>query len=391
MKKFLLFAAAAVAMGASAQTLTQVWSTQQVPVGSVWGGDARQGVGVNGKVYINNAATMAVEVYGAQGLEKSIPTGYGWSICADDAGNIISRAGTPGPGAVLSTDSIQLNIVPADGSEVRKISLEGLDGFAAARADYFGHAFGDVVNGNGYLIVAQNGETQPYAIAFADGDVDPDNSFPMVVDAELMTFATQATLGFSYVDAEGAQHATLMVRNGGKMEVNEKKYPGSFQDLTLNMEDGLLSEQVSTVVKLPVNRGADAGGEIFKLGEKLYAVYPLETKTATGFDYLDGFEVAEVTVEGAEVVATVPSTFAAEQNRGAGNWVTVEPVDDCTVNIYNYYVNGFVAMYTFEVPVTAVNDINVAKEVKAYKAIENGQVVIVKGDAKYNVAGQAIK
>lgn len=379
MKKFLLFAAAAVAMGASAQTLTQVWSTQQVPVGSVWGGDARQGVGVNGKVYINNAATMAVEVYGAQGLEKSIETGYGWSICADDAGNIISRAGSPTAGAVLSTDSIQLNIVPADGSEVRKISLEGLDGFAAARVDYFGHAFGDVVNGNGYLIVTQNAETKPYVIAFAEGEVDPDNSFPLIVDAELMGFATQSTLGFSYVDAEGAQHATLMVRNGGK-----------FQDLTLNMEDGVLGEQVSEVADVAVNRGADAGGEIFKLGEKLYAVYPL--KDATGsFNYLDGFEVAELTEAGAEVVATVPATFAAEQNKGAGNWVTVEPVDDCTVNIYNYYVNGFVAMYTFEVPVVGVNDINVVKEAKVYKTVENGQVVIVKGNARYNVAGQAIK
>ena len=390
MKKFLLFAAAAVAMGASAQTLTQVWSTQQVPVGSVWGGDARQGVGVNGKVYINNAASMAVEVYGAQGLEKSIPTGYGWSICADDAGNIISRAGTPGAGAPLKTDSIQLNIVPADGSEVRKISLEGLDGLAEARVDYFGHAFGDVVNGTGYLIVTQNGETKPYVIAFAEGEVDPDNSFPLIVDAELIGFATQSTLGFSYVDAEGAQHATLMVRNSGPMTVNEIKYAGYFQDLTLDMEDGVLGEHVSEVANVAVNRGADAGGEIFKLGEKLYAVYPL--KDATGsFNYLDGFEVAEVTEEGPAVVATVPATYAAEQNKGAGNWVTVEPVDDCTVNIYNYYVNGFVAMYTFEVPQTAVNDINVAKEVKAYKAIENGQVVIVKGDAKYNVAGQAIK
>ncbi|WP_407403756.1 hypothetical protein [Sodaliphilus sp.] len=379
MKKFLLFAAAAVAMGASAQTLTQVWSTQQIPVGSVWGGDARQGVGVGGKYYINNAATQAVEVYGAQGLEKSIETGYGWSICADDAGNIISRAGTPGAGASLSTDSVQLNIVPADGSEVRKISLEGLDGLATARVDYFGHAYGDVVNGNGYLIVSQNGETQPYAIAFADGDVDPDNSFPMVVDAELMGFATQSTLGFSYVDADGAQHATLMVRNGGK-----------FQDLTLNMEDGVLGEQVSEVADVVVNRGADAGGEIFKLGEKLYAVYPKKDVTGA-FNYLDGFEIAELGSEEPVVVAEVDHTYTADQNKGAGNWTTVEPVDDCTVNIYHYYVNGFVAMYTFEVPQTAVNDINVAKEVKAYKTIENGQVVIVKGDAKYNVAGQAIK
>ena len=34
---------------------------------------------------------------------------------------------------------------------------------------------------------------------------------------------------------------------------------------------------------------------------------------------------------------------------------------------------------------------NAASEVKAQKVIENGQVVIVKGDKKYNVAGQAIK
>ena len=379
MKKLLLLAAAAVAMSASAQpTLTQVWKTAQIPVGSVWGGDARQGVGVNGKYYINNAATQSVEVYGATGHEKSIATGYGWSICADDAGNIISRAGTPGAGAVLSTDSIQLNIIPADGGEVIKVSLEGLDGFTAARIDYFGHAYGDVANGAGYLLVTPNGETKPYAIAFNEGAVDIDNSFPLIVDAELMAFATQATLGFSYVDAEGAQHATLMVRNGGK-----------FQDLTLNMEDGLLSENVSKVADVAVARGADAGGEIFKLGEKLYAVYP--SKDASGsFNYLDGFEVAELGKEGATVVASVAHTYAADQNKGAGNWVTVESVDDNTVNIYHYYVNGFVAMYTFKAPTTGVNDLSVKAE-KVYKTIENGQVVIVKGDARYNVAGQAIK
>lgn len=41
-------------------------------------------------------------------------------------------------------------------------------------------------------------------------------------------------------------------------------------------------------------------------------------------------------------------------------------------------------------PSTAINDIKVESN-KAYKTIENGQMVIVRGDAKYNVAGQLIK
>ena len=41
-------------------------------------------------------------------------------------------------------------------------------------------------------------------------------------------------------------------------------------------------------------------------------------------------------------------------------------------------------------PVTAINDIKVEAS-KVYKTIENGQIVIVKDNARYNVAGQMIK
>ena len=43
-----------------------------------------------------------------------------------------------------------------------------------------------------------------------------------------------------------------------------------------------------------------------------------------------------------------------------------------------------------ETPVTAVNDIKVETS-KAYKTIENGQIVIVKDDARYNIMGQEVK
>ena len=40
---------------------------------------------------------------------------------------------------------------------------------------------------------------------------------------------------------------------------------------------------------------------------------------------------------------------------------------------------------------SAVNDINVAKEVKARKVMENGQIYIIAGDKKYNVMGAEVK
>ena len=40
---------------------------------------------------------------------------------------------------------------------------------------------------------------------------------------------------------------------------------------------------------------------------------------------------------------------------------------------------------------SGVNDLNVAKEVKVRKVIENGQVLILSGDKKYNLMGAEVK
>ena len=46
---------------------------------------------------------------------------------------------------------------------------------------------------------------------------------------------------------------------------------------------------------------------------------------------------------------------------------------------------------SYEKEVTGVNDINAAKEVKARKVMENGQIYIIAGDKKYNVMGAEVK
>ncbi|WP_407405119.1 hypothetical protein [Sodaliphilus sp.] len=78
------------------------------------------------------------------------------------------------------------------------------------------------------------------------------------------------------------------------------------------------------------------------------------------------------------------------------NPVVLESVDEYLVEISLKNGEEVLAEYTVNVtvtteePVTGINDINV-NSAKVVKMIENGQVVIVKGDKKFNAAGQAIK
>lgn len=63
-----------------------------------------------------------------------------------------------------------------------------------------------------------------------------------------------------------------------------------------------------------------------------------------------------------------------------------------TVTLYQgeEFVEEYSILVTIDNTPTGINDINV-NSAKVVKAIENGQVVILKGDKKFNVAGQAIK
>ncbi|MBQ0069107.1 MAG: hypothetical protein KBT09_05060, partial [Bacteroidales bacterium] len=64
--------------------------------------------------------------------------------------------------------------------------------------------------------------------------------------------------------------------------------------------------------------------------------------------------------------------------------VTIELLDDAGAPVDSYTVNVTVEK------ATGINDINVVNT-KAYKTIQNGQVVIVKGDKMFNVLGQPVK
>lgn len=70
--------------------------------------------------------------------------------------------------------------------------------------------------------------------------------------------------------------------------------------------------------------------------------------------------------------------------------IQVQNIKYCAYNNDDYKTEAAQTVCTLKVEGSAVNDINV-NAVKTYKTIENGQVIIVKGDVKYNTMGQIVK
>lgn len=72
--------------------------------------------------------------------------------------------------------------------------------------------------------------------------------------------------------------------------------------------------------------------------------------------------------------------------------IQVQNIKYCAYNNDDYKTEEVQTVCTLKVEggESGVNDINV-NAVKTYKTIENGQVIIVKGDVKYNTMGQIVK
>ena len=169
MKKLLLFAAAAVAFGASAQTLTQTWKVEtanNLPVN-----DCRQGVGLNGKIYVNNKADQKVYVVDKDGVSATtLPGGANCGIGRDQAGNLlVSNAAFPGKWA---DDAVIKVYKPQTPETVTEITITA-DLAGMGRSDFLGSAMGDLstfsvaqalVLANLLLLMAQQAETTPTSL-----------------------------------------------------------------------------------------------------------------------------------------------------------------------------------------------------------------------------------
>lgn len=361
MKKLLLLAAVAMAFGASAQTLTQDWK-HAVAVAS---GDARQGVGTNGKVYVHVKTTGDVAghvlIYDQNGLQnQTLPGGGNCAITIDQAGHlVVSDATFPNAWA----ESVVKVYDPATPDQITNITIPA--GVVCGRVDFLGKAEGDLT-GDGVLYYVGMAGTGLAKHVVVGGEASVDDSYQAIMDA-----------GFA------ANNFTVV---NPFMENNEMKYlyvaRNAAPRIIVPEGDNFVTEQVLT---LP-NKGACNGAEIFFLGGEKYIVYP------TLPNYLDGFAISKIGKEGIVLVHEQASTVAANPNGTQANWLNAEVVDGNTANIYQYVPGAYCAKYTFSLPQspTGISDVT-AKKAEVKKVIENGQIYIINGDAKYNVMGAQVK
>ncbi|MGM9838534.1 MAG: hypothetical protein ACI307_00500 [Sodaliphilus sp.] len=362
MKKLLLLAAVAMAFGASAQTLTQDWK-HAVAVASA---DARQGVGTNGKVYVHVKTTGDVAghvlVYDQNGLQnQTLPGGGNCAITIDQAGHLVVSDATFPNG--WGENTVVKVYDPATPDQITNITTPA--GVLCGRIDFLGKAEGDLT-GDGALYYVGSTGTGLAKHVVVGGEASVDDSYQAIMDA-----------GFA------ANNFTVV---NPFMENDEMKYlyvaRNAAPRIMVPEGDNFVTEQVLT---LP-NKGACNGAEIFILGGEKYIVYP------TLPNYLDGFAISKIGKEGIVLVHEQASTVAANPNGTQANWLNAEVVDGNTANIYQYVPGAYCAKYTFSLPQspTGISDVT-AKKAEVKKVIENGQIYIINGDAKYNVMGAQVK
>ncbi len=362
MKKLLLLAAVAMAFGASAQTLTQDWK-HAVAVASA---DARQGVGTNGKVYVHVKTTGDVAghvlVYDQNGLQnQTLPGGGNCAITIDQAGHLVVSDATFPNG--WGENTVVKVYDPATPDQITNITTPA--GVLCGRIDFLGKAEGDLT-GDGALYYVGSAGTGLAKHVVVSGEASVDDSYQAIMDA-----------GFA------ANNFTVV---NPFMENDEMKYlyvaRNAAPRIMVPEGDNFVTEQVLT---LP-NKGACNGAEIFILGGEKYIVYP------TLPNYLDGFAISKIGKEGIVLVHEQASTVAANPNGTQANWLNAEVVDGNTANIYQYVPGAYCAKYTFSLPQapTGISDVT-AKKAEVKKVIENGQIYIINGDAKYNVMGAQVK
>lgn len=106
---------ASTAMAMNAQTLTQDW---KVTEGLPTAGNARWGIGFDGKVYTNDKSVPQIIAINAEGKTTVATSAAGTAITVDGAGNFIVNDGFPN-----ATSSTTFKILPAGTTEMIDLTV----------------------------------------------------------------------------------------------------------------------------------------------------------------------------------------------------------------------------------------------------------------------------
>ncbi len=359
LRNFMMAGAAMLALGASAQTVETVWKhTTGIP-GSAWGGEMRFCAALNGKIiYADKTAdAQRIAYYDETNQDATLHNlagiGIGTAIATDEAGNILVNKGFPG--ATSSTDWM---IIPADGSANIDLTIT-LPSGEGARFDQASNIVGNLLSEEGaYIWICKSGADVVDIIKIVNGAQDADYSYA--------SLATQTGWSAGYTtstvvhpiptltvddinnlcDTEGDPTLSFVMHN--------RSYAGS---IYVWGEDA--SAGMTTITKSGTGEGfvvsakaSNEGFQTFALQGKVY--YVAHTTT-------DGTDAGRSSMFGIfdETGALVAHSPIADNVVTAGatiNGFAVEPCDENSVYIYQWYPSKIAAKYKFSVPAATPAD-----------------------------------
>ena len=345
MKKFLLFAAmAATLLGVSAQDyiVEQVWRyTGTIPAY----GDCRQGVGLNGKFYINDKSNETVLVFSEEGQDGELELGgANCGLNTDQAGHLIVSLATFPYANSWAFDDVTPMIRVIDPNTQEYVDLPlGAEAPNSARLDVLGRAHGDLLgDGEIYLPQLPAGGGCINRYFYSEGEINADDCYsPMLSPTP---GADNMTIVSAVVDADG-NDAIFYYQRGS--------YPYLYQWNGDNLEGGkIVIPEADGMIRCNQN-----GADFFAFKGKNFVVYPLG---AADNAYYDGFGIYEVGADAPlfkkePTIATAPNNFQA-------NWLNAEVDGDC-VMIYQYVPGKSMEVYKMSLPATEIQKVYILGEV----------------------------
>ena len=295
---------ASTAMAMNAQTLTQDW---KVTEGLPTAGNARWGIGFDGKVYTNDKSVPQIIAINAEGKTTVATSAAGTAITVDGAGNFIVNDGFPN-----ATSSTTFKILPAGTTEMIALTVTLPEGVTAGRMDFLGRAVGNVMSETGgafYITPANSGKIAKIFVAKG----------VQVAEKSKAIAAGIACASDGHVQPADNNPET------DNIFVRPARTQAFFDGLT----------KVGTA-------NTTAGGDAVTLDGTLFTFEPC------GTNYVDGFQVVNRTTN--EVVATHENEFSKSAAAPNQNAISVEKVDEYTAAIYQYVPGQMVAKYTFSLP-----------------------------------------
>ena len=379
-------AAALLATGASAQTLTKVWEHNTGIPGSAGGGDMRFMTAKDGKILVTDKGKKKIVAFDKDGqsdyfdLTEAFDTHYGtdatkqviskidttvvaendtvfdttWVeetyrvlpaggtlIATDDAGNILVNMGFPNAPSI--TDFI---IVSSDLKNTYKLQLTMPEGITAARADQTGRIVGDMLSEEGaYLWLCNNGDTKVAIIKIVAGEQDMEYSQASTACAVAVnTSCVPQPVYYTVAEIDALMEDLADLTPS--FWFRNRSYP---QNVYQWNEDG--TEQTAIVITeategAQTKNASQEGFEVINLQGETYFVVPMTTDGTTG-GRSSNWGIYRASDQ--KLVATWEENPQAGKGQGMGGFY-VEEVNETSVNIYHFLAGTVAGCYTFTVP-----------------------------------------